>query len=187
MPQGRRERARRKRDLMNKSGLIDKVSDTMDLARRDGEAAVNAVIREVMRKVKASHKAAITGFGAFNLSRGTARRGRNQRTRGSVKKAAPNGIRSTAGTRSTKEVNGRSPAPTPAKVTTKKADTKTTVKKTATKTAMVRRTVANKPTAKRAPGAKTAANHGPRRPAARKTTTGRAPTRKAPARPSRTR
>jgi DNA-binding protein HU-beta len=83
---------------MNKSDLIDKVSDTMGVARRDGAAAVNAVIHAVMSEVKAGRKVAITGFGAFSPTHRKARRGRNPRTGESVKVAASKGVRFAPGT-----------------------------------------------------------------------------------------
>jgi DNA-binding protein HU-beta len=154
---------------MNKSDLIDKVSDTMGVARRDGEAAVNAVIHAVMSEVKAGRKVAITGFGAFSPTHRNARRGRNPQTGESVKVAASKSVRFTPGMTFKKVVNGRAPVPTPVKATTKKASAKkTATKKTAAKKTAVRKAAAKKTTAKRAP--------------ARKTTAKRAPARKTPAR-----
>jgi len=150
---------------MNKSDLIDKVSDTMGVARRDGEAAVNAVIHAVMSEVKAGRKVAITGFGAFSPTHRNARRGRNPQTGESVKVAASKSVRFTPGMTFKKVVNGRAPVPTPVKATTKKTSAKkTATKKTAAKkTAAVRKTAAKKTTAKRAPARKTPAKRAPAR------------------------
>jgi DNA-binding protein HU-beta len=143
---------------MNKSDLINRVSDTIGVGRRDAEAAVNTVIHAVMSEVKAGQKVAISGFGVFNPTHRKARLSRNPRTGEPVKVAASRGVRFAPGTIFKKVVNGRAPLPAAAK-TAKKA-------------------TAKKATAKKAPARKTAAI----KTTARKTTAKRAPARKAPAR-----
>jgi DNA-binding protein HU-beta len=158
---------------MNKSDLIDRVSETIDVGRRDAEAAVNAVIHAVMSEVKAGKKVAITGFGAFSPSHRKARRGRNPRTGEPVKVAASKGVRFAPGTRFKNVVNGRAPLPTPAKTAAK-----ATTKKAAAKKAPAKRVPVRKATARKAVARKSAT----KRASARKTTAKRAPARKASAR-----
>jgi DNA-binding protein HU-beta len=158
---------------MNKSDLIDRVSDTMGVARRDAEAAVNTVIHAVMSEVKAGKKVAITGFGAFSPSHRKARVGRNPRTGEPVKVAASKGVRFAPGATFKKVVSGRAPLPTPAKTVTK-----ATTKKAAAKKAPAKRAPARKATARKAVARKSAT----KRASARKTTAKRAPARKASAR-----
>ena len=59
---------------MNKSELIDAVSSTTALAKRDVEDAVNAVVHTVMNEVRAGRRVAVVGFGSFNPTRRAARR-----------------------------------------------------------------------------------------------------------------
>lgn len=140
---------------MNKSDLIDKVSDTMGVARRDGEAAVNAVIHAVMSEVKAGRKVAITGFGAFSPSHRKARRGRNPRTGEPVKMAASKSVRFAPGTTFKKVVNGRAPVPVPTAAAAKRVAAKKTVaKKTVAKKTAARKTNATKTATKRSPARK---------------------------------
>ena len=168
---------------MNKSDLIDKVSDSMGIARRDGEAAVNAVIHAVMSEVKAGKKVAITGFGAFSPSHRKARLGRNPRTGEPVKVAAAKGVRFAPGRVFKDVVNGRAPVPAPTKTVKKATAKKVATKKATTKKASAKRAPARKAagrntTAKRAPARKVAA----RKPPAKKSTAKRTSARKAPAR-----
>jgi len=183
---------------MNKSDLIDKVSDSMGVARRDGEAAVNAVIHTVMSEVKAGKKVAITGFGAFSPSRRKARLGRNPRTGEPVKVAAAKGVRFAPGRVFKDVVNGRAQVPAPTKTVTKAtakkaAVTKSTTEKAATKKVAAKKVAAKKAFAKRAParkavGPKTTAKRAParkvasRKPPAKKSTAKRTSARKGPAR-----
>jgi DNA-binding protein HU-beta len=149
---------------MNKSDLIDRVSDTIGVGRRDAEAAINAVIHAVMSEVKAGQKVAIAGFGAFNPTHRKARLGRNPRTGEAVKVAASKGVRFAPGATFKNVVNRRAPLPTPVK--------------TAAKKAVVKKAPAKRAPAKRAPARKVAA----RKTAAKKSTAKRASARKAPAR-----
>jgi DNA-binding protein HU-beta len=168
---------------MNKSDLIDKVSDTMGVARRDGEAAVNAVIHAVMSEVRAGRKVAITGFGAFSPSHRKARVGRNPQTGQPVKVAASKSIRFAPGRVFKNVVNGRAPVPAPAKSAAKATTKKAAAKKAPAKRAAAgrvapRKAAAKKTTTKRAPARKIPA----RKATTRKTTTKRAPARKTSAR-----
>jgi DNA-binding protein HU-beta len=158
---------------MNKSDLIDRVSGTIGVGRRDAEAAVNAVIHAVMSEVKAGQKVAIAGFGAFNPTRRKARLGRNPRTGEPVKVAASKGVRFAPGTTFKNVVSGRAPLPAPAK-----SLAKATAKKAAVKKATTKKIAAKKAPAKRAPARKVAA----RKTAAKKSTAKRVSARKAPAR-----
>jgi len=173
---------------MNKSDLIDKVSDSMGVARRDGEAAVNAVIHTVMGEVKAGKKVAITGFGAFSPSRRKARLGRNPRTGEPVKVAAAKGVRFAPGTVFKDVVNGRAPLPAPTKTVTKATAKKAAAKKATTKKAPAKRASAKRAPARKAAGHKTTAKRAParkvaaRKPPAKKSTVKRTSARKAPAR-----
>ena len=183
---------------MNKSDLIDKVSDTMGVARRDGEAAVNAVIHAVMSEVKAGRKVAITGFGAFSPSHRKARLGRNPRTGEPVKVAASKGVRFAPGATFKKAVSGRAPLPAPAtdgqgdgeegcrqedRPAKRAPARKVAARKTGAKKSATKRASARKTTAKRAP----APEDLPRKVATRKatsqkTTAKRASSRNAPTR-----
>lgn len=163
---------------MNKSDLIDKVSESMGVARRDGEAAVNAVIHAVMSEVKAGKKVVITGFGAFGPSHRKARLGRNPRTGEPVKVVASKGVRFAPGATFKKVLSGRAPLPAPVKTVAKAA-----TKKAAAKKAPAKRTPANKGAGRKTVAKKSAT----KRASARKTTAKRASARKASARKMTTR
>jgi DNA-binding protein HU-beta len=69
---------------MNKSDLIDAISDRMGDKRTAAEA-VNAVLDTIQRTVAKGDKVAITGFGVFEKQIRPARTARNPATGAAVK------------------------------------------------------------------------------------------------------
>jgi nucleoid DNA-binding protein len=78
---------------VNKTELVDLVSNKTDLDRRKAATAVDAVIDGVMQSVEAGDKVSILGFGTFNPTSRAARTGRNPQTGMPVAIAASNGVR----------------------------------------------------------------------------------------------
>jgi DNA-binding protein HU-beta len=167
---------------VNKSGLIDAISTTTSLTKREAENAVNAVVHVVMSEVRSGRRVSLTGFGSFNPTQRGARMGRNPQTGAPVKIASCKGVRFSAGSTLKGVVNGKTPLPalktTPAsvsrmtstgKVTSEKGLKKTTNRSTkkavrkapATKvapapTGKISRSTSATKVAKRAPARKTA-------------------------------
>jgi len=166
---------------VNKSGLIDAISNATSLTKRETEHAVNALVHAIVSEVRAGRRVSVVGFGSFNPTQRGARMGRNPQTGAPVKIAASRGVRFSASSTLKGIVNGKTPLPAlkassnparkPAKATkpVAKKDLKKTAKKS-TKKAVRRapaRTVARMPVGKvvrRAPSRKAA-----RRAPARKT------------------
>jgi nucleoid DNA-binding protein len=78
---------------VNKTELVDLVSNKTDLDRRKAASAVDAIIDGVMQSVEAGDKVSILGFGTFNPTSRAARTGRNPQTGMPVAIAASNGVR----------------------------------------------------------------------------------------------
>jgi DNA-binding protein HU-beta len=158
---------------VNKSGLIDAISNTTSLTKRETENAVNALVHAVVSEVRAGRRVSVVGFGSFNPTQRGARMGRNPQTGAPVKIAAAKGVRFTASSTLKGIVNGKTPlpalkaSPVPARrATAAKPAAKRALKKTAsksTKKAVRRapaRTVARQPVgkvARRAPAKRTRA------------------------------
>ncbi len=74
---------------MNKSELIQKLSDNADLSRSDAQKAVDALFSTsdgiIARALKQGDKVQITGFGSFEARHRGARTGRNPRTGKEIK------------------------------------------------------------------------------------------------------
>jgi DNA-binding protein HU-beta len=167
---------------VNKSGLIDAISNATTLTKRETEDAVNALVHTIVSEVRSGRRVAVVGFGSFNPTQRGARMGRNPQTGAPVKISASKGVRFAASSTLKDIVNGKAPLPafkakptsarkvsTTAKPAAKKALKKTAEKSTtkavrrspARKLArrpvgkVARRAPANKP-AKRAPARKTA-------------------------------
>jgi len=168
---------------VNKSGLIDAVSKTTSLAKRDAEEAVNAFVHVVSKEVRSGRRVVVAGFGSFNPTHRGARMGRNPRTGAPVSVSASRGVRFAASGTLKDILNGKTAPPAPkvskaparpsrvaAKTATKKATTRTT-KRVATKATKNSTRKAVRRTAGRAP--KKVVGRAP----VRKTT--RAPARKA--------
>jgi DNA-binding protein HU-beta len=96
---------------VNKSGLIDAISNTTSLTKRETEDAVNALVHAVVTEVRAGRRVAVVGFGSFNPTQRGARMGRNPQTGAPVKIAASKGIRFTASGTLKAIVNGKAPMP----------------------------------------------------------------------------
>ena len=174
---------------MNKSGLIDAVTKTTSLAKRDAEEAVNALVHVVSKEVRSGRRVVVAGFGSFNPTHRGARMGRNPRTGAPVSISASRGVRFAASGMLKDILNGKVAPPAlkvskpPAKKTSKatakrvaakrpsKVAAKTTARKATTKATKISTKKAVKRTAGRAP--KKVVGRAP----VRKTT--RAPARKA--------
>jgi len=190
---------------VNKSGLIDAVSKTTSLAKREAEQAVNAVVHVVSSEVRSGRRVVVAGFGSFNPTHRGARIGRNPQTGEAVSISATKGMRFAPSSLLKDILNGKAALPVvkrpaAAKKTAKKGTKKsvTAARKTAKKaprrvakrpgarastrtarraTKVVGRSPARR-AAKRAPASKAA------KPSARKAA-GRSPARTAVKRPAR--
>lgn len=65
---------------MNKTDLINTVSEKSDLSRKDATKAVDAVFESIMDSLKNGEKVSLIGFGNFEVRERAARKGRNPQT-----------------------------------------------------------------------------------------------------------
>ncbi len=174
---------------VNKSELVEAISKTTSLAKRDAENAVNALVHTVVSEVKAGRRVAVVGFGAFRPTRRAARMGRNPQSGAAVRIPASKGVSFAASSTFKDVMNGRAPlgAPkvvvsgaarsAPAAGTRKAAATKTAAKKAPAKKAAATKAPAKKVVAKKAAAAKAPA----KKAVATKTAAKKAPAKKAAA------
>ena len=73
---------------MNKTELVAAVADKAGLSKKDAEAAVNAFTDTVTKELKKGEKVQLVGFGTFEVSKRSARTGRNPQTGATMKIAA---------------------------------------------------------------------------------------------------
>lgn len=159
---------------MNKSGLIDAVSKTTSLAKREAEEAVNALVHVVASEVRSGRRVVVAGFGSFNPTHRGARTGRNPQTGEAVSIRASKGMRFAASALMKDILNGKAALPVLKPVTAKGTAAKQTAAKSTKKTAKpAPKTVKRSSTR---PAAR-ASTRNARRPA--KKVVGRAPARKA--------
>ncbi len=65
---------------MNKSELIDAVSNAAELSKSDAARAVDGVIASVTQALRSGDQVTVVGFGTFLVRQRNARLGRNPRT-----------------------------------------------------------------------------------------------------------
>jgi DNA-binding protein HU-beta len=65
---------------MNKTDLINKVSETTDLSKKDATKAVDAVFDAISEALQSGDKVQLVGFGNFEVRERSARKGRNPQT-----------------------------------------------------------------------------------------------------------
>ena len=70
---------------MNKTDLIDAVSDSADLTKADAARAVDAVIASITKALKSGDSVTVVGFGTFQVRERAARTGRNPKTGDAIK------------------------------------------------------------------------------------------------------
>ena len=73
---------------MNKTELVAAVAEKAGLSKKDAEAAVNAFTDTVTKELKKGEKVQLVGFGTFEVSKRSARTGRNPQTGATMKIAA---------------------------------------------------------------------------------------------------
>ncbi|HGJ5920669.1 HU family DNA-binding protein [Arsenophonus apicola] len=75
---------------MNKTELINKVSEKSGLGKKDAEKAVNAFTETITESLKSGNSVQLVGFGSFQVKTRAAREGRNPQTGKAIKIAATN-------------------------------------------------------------------------------------------------
>jgi len=82
---------------VNKSELIDAISEGSGLSKSQAENALNATIDAIQTAVAGGDKVTLPGFGAWSQSQRSARQGRNPRTGEIVQIPASKGVKFSAG------------------------------------------------------------------------------------------
>ncbi|MEK6399018.1 MAG: HU family DNA-binding protein [Terriglobus sp.] len=65
---------------MTKADLVDGVTASSDLTRRDGEVIVDTFFEGIIDAIRSDEKVEIRGFGSFRIRQRNARIGRNPKT-----------------------------------------------------------------------------------------------------------
>ncbi|HIV81462.1 MULTISPECIES: HU family DNA-binding protein [Bacillales] len=73
---------------MNKTDLINAVSDKADLTKKESGAAVDAVFESIQDSLKKGEKVQLIGFGNFEVRERAARKGRNPQSGEEIEIAA---------------------------------------------------------------------------------------------------
>jgi len=65
---------------MNKTDLINVISEKAGLSKKNTELALNATVASIEEALKKGDKVVLVGFGTFEVKERKARKGRNPRT-----------------------------------------------------------------------------------------------------------
>jgi len=65
---------------MTKADLVDSISQSAELSRKDSETVVDTVFESIVKSLRAGDKIEIRGFGSFRTRQRKARVGRNPKT-----------------------------------------------------------------------------------------------------------
>lgn len=82
---------------MNKTELINAISDKSGLSKVDSKKALEAFIDSVSEELKSGGKIALVGFGTFSVTEKSARKGINPRTKQPIEIAAKKVVKFKAG------------------------------------------------------------------------------------------
>ncbi len=69
---------------MTKAELVEKVSEKINLAKKDTEVIVNTVFNSITDALSKGDKVELRGFGSFRLRKRNSREGRNPKTGATV-------------------------------------------------------------------------------------------------------
>ena len=70
----------REKRIMNKTELINVISETTSLSKKDAGAALDATIKAITDTLSKGEDVVLTGFGSFTVKERAAREGRNPAT-----------------------------------------------------------------------------------------------------------
>lgn len=73
---------------MNKTDLINVMADEAEISKKEAEAALKAFVEAVTKALVKGDKVQLVGFGTFEVSKRSAREGRNPKTGETMKIAA---------------------------------------------------------------------------------------------------
>ena len=90
---------------MNKAQLIDAIAADTGLSKADAKKALDSVIENVKKSLKADDRVSLVGFGSFSVSKRNARTGRNPQTGKEIQIPAKKVVKFKAGSELNDSVN----------------------------------------------------------------------------------
>lgn len=78
---------------MNKSDLINAITEKSGLTKADSKAALEAAVEAISAALAAGEKVALVGFGTFSVAEKAARTGINPRTKETIEIAARKAVK----------------------------------------------------------------------------------------------
>ena len=79
-PDNRIATVKRSEKVMNKSELVDAISQKINVSKKEADAILTAMIEEIVAAVASGNKVTLVGFGSFEPRERQAREGRNPKT-----------------------------------------------------------------------------------------------------------
>ena len=91
---------------MNKTELVEAMAAQAKISKTDADKAVKALVDVVTKELKKGEKVTLIGFGTFEVSKRSARKGRNPQTGAEIKIKASKAPKFKAGKALKDAVNG---------------------------------------------------------------------------------
>jgi DNA-binding protein HU-beta len=91
---------------MNKTELVEAIAKQAGLSKKASDDAVKAFVETVTKELKKGEKVTLIGFGTFEVSKRSARKGRNPQTGAEIKIKASKAPKFKAGKALKDAVNG---------------------------------------------------------------------------------
>jgi DNA-binding protein HU-beta len=82
---------------MNKGDLVDAMAQDAGISKAQAQAALDSIVDNIKRSLRAGRKVSLVGFGTFASSRRSARTGRNPQTGSPIRIPAKNVAKFSAG------------------------------------------------------------------------------------------
>jgi len=92
-------------DKMNKNDLINEISTSAKITKKEAEATLNAMLDKISNALKNDESATLVGFGSFSVSKRAAREGVNPLTKEKIKIPAKNVVKFKAGKKLNNAIN----------------------------------------------------------------------------------
>ena len=92
--------------IMNKTELVEAMAAQAKISKTDADKAVKALVDVVTKELKKGEKVTLIGFGTFEVSKRSARKGRNPQTGAEIKIKASKAPKFKAGKALKDAVNG---------------------------------------------------------------------------------
>ena len=97
----------KQKNNMNKSDLINAIAEKAEISKADSNRVIDAFVESVQKALSKGEKVTLVGFGTFQISKRSARKGRNPKTGAVIQIPARKVAKFKAGSKLSGSVNSK--------------------------------------------------------------------------------